>query len=177
MVDARAIDIRNALASDPCKTTFCTCFLPNCCCTVEPNGGCDYSAPGITLNRGFGYGSPYVPPPQACLCPDDYAETKLQGSKPCSRVISASRKNTNHLLVPVNVSKEYVANLYHPTDRRRYAAANELNEQPNNLTWRDGACDERTSTAEHLTAFADLVGEEADGHIGHLLDKYVPKRN
>lgn len=182
MVDARAIDVSNRLRQG--KGRYCTCFQPNCCCTIalDPRDTCGYSSKEFNGVRGFGYGSIETPPPAPCMCNEctqncdaNYGAKKLAGSRPVQMIVEASKRNTNYLLVPVNISKESAARLHDRTNAQRYAAINELGEAPTNAYWRDTMNTSTTSTAEHLTAFANLVQADNDNHLQSMLDKYVPR--
>lgn len=185
MVDARAIDVHNRLAASMCTVRPCTCFKPNCCCRVKVDvrDTCGYSSQDFSGVRGFGYGDSATPPPAACMCNEctancdaNYGAKKFTGSRPVQMIVEATKRNTNYLLVPVNISKESAGRLHDRSDLQRYAALNELSGESNNAYWRDTACDNNTSTAEHLTAFAALVQAENANHVQDMLDKYLPRQ-
>jgi hypothetical protein len=185
MVDAKQIDINNRLRLSTCSVRFCSCFKPNCTCTIEVDAcdTCGYSSREFNGVRGFGYGDPATPPPVRCMCNEcdaacdaNYGAKKKTGSRPVQMIVEATKHNTNYLLVPVNISREAAGRLHDRTDLQRYSALNELGEERNNLYWRDTAYDNNTSTAEHLTAFAKLVQAENDNYVQDMLDKYMPQR-
>lgn len=187
MVDARAIDVHNRLATSRCDVVFCSCFGPNCCCQSDACDTCGYSTAGASKDknewRGFGRGDSTTPPPQeTCMCACDaacdanYGAKKMTGSQPCKMIIEKTKHHSNYLLVPVNVSKQYVAELHDRPGLKKYSALNELSDERNNAYWRDTVCDNNTSTTEHLTAFAQLANNEADNYVQNMLDKYLPRR-
>jgi len=90
-------------------------------------------------------------------------------------IIEKTKRHSNYLLVPVNVSKRYAANLHDRQGVNKYSALNELSDHSNNLYWRDTVCDNNTSTAEHLTAFAQLANAQSDDYVQNMLDKYLPR--
>lgn len=163
MVDARAIDVSNRIAQ--CRVKYCTCFKPNCCCS-----------PFATRNLP----ESQTPEPVPCFCNEcteqcdsNYGAKKQTGSRPVKMVIEATKRNTNYLLVPVNISKEQAGRLHDRSNAQRYVALNDLGDEPNNCWWRDTVCSETTSTTEHLTAFAKVVKKEHEAQLQNLLDKYL----
>lgn len=163
MVDARAIDVSNRIAQ--CRVKYCQCFKPNCCCS-----------PFATRNLP----ESLTPEPVACMCNQcaqdcdaNYATKKQTGSQPVKMVMEAAKRNTNYLLVPVNISKEQASRLHDMNDKQRYAALNELGDEPNNCFWRDTVNSKATSTTEHLTAFASMAKKENDAYLRNMLDKHL----
>lgn len=163
MVDARAIDVSNRIARGGVK--FCQCFKPNCCCSPFAQRNLPESL---------------TPEPVDCMCDEcteqcdaNYGTKKQTGSRPVKMVMEAAKRNTNYLLVPVNISKEQAGRLHNRTDAQRYAALNELGEEKNNCYWRDTVGSSKTSTSEHLTAFANVARKENDAYLQNMLDKYL----
>ena len=102
---------------------------------------------------------------------DSNKRTKKQtGSRPVKMVMEAAKRNTNYLLVPVNISKEQAGRLHNRTDAQRYAALNELGEEKNNCYWRDTVGSSKTSTSEHLTAFANVARNPIRNVDGSCVD-------
>lgn len=163
MVDARAIDVSNRIAQG--NVIFSTSFQRNTCCPP--------SAQTILPES-------QTPEPVPCICNEcdeqceaNYGSEKLTGSRPVQMVIEATKRNTNYLLVPVNISKQQASRLYNPSDAQRYATLNELGQDANNFYWRDTLHSDQTSTSEHLSAFANVARNENDAYLRDMLAKHL----
>lgn len=188
MVNARIVDVCNQLALNNAELAYCTCFKPNCSCgSYEDDVSANHRHTMTEKRRqnrygALRYGSAETPAPVECLTEcglrseHDYGARRLRGSQPAGMVISASKRNTNYFLVPVNVSKNYVHGIYERSDGIKFAALNDQGTVTNNLYWRDAIDDEKTTSSEHLTAVAALAYKENDNHVQGLLDRYAPQR-
>lgn len=163
MVDARAIDVSNRIAQG--GVIFSTSFQNNRCCPPSAQTNLPESL---------------TPDPVPCICDEcseqcdaNYGTKKLIGSRPVQMVMEATKRNTNFLLVPVNISKQQVNRLYNPSDAKRYSTLNELGQETNNYFWRDTIGSDQTSTSEHLTAFANVARQENDAYLHNMLEKHL----